>query len=134
MSERTIARKYIYEYVEFQYSEIKLGRKRISNVDSRNVYAVINSMPKESVGFRFFNVEENLSEGRCIISPPKNYSGWVYVDGKQLSLDEIKNIDGKKHIVEIMEMYGWYNVVVTRNGNIVPFHNNDTIISTIKRR
>ncbi len=132
--EKTIARKYVYNYVEFQYSELKHGRKRISNVDSRNVYAVINSMPKESVGFRFFNLEETFSNGRRIISQQKNYSGWIYVDGIILSLEKAKSTKDKKHLVEIMEMHEWDNVLITRNGNVVPFNQTDMVISTINRR
>ena len=79
MIEKTLTRKYVYNYIEFQYSELKHGRKRISNVDSRNVYAAINRMPKESVGFRFFDLEEIISDKKCVTSQLKNYSGWIYV-------------------------------------------------------
>ena len=72
----------------------------------------------------------NIAQTRA----PKNYSGWIYIDGVILSLEKAKSTKDKKYLVEIMEMHEWDNVLITRNGNVVPFNQTDIVISTINRR
>jgi hypothetical protein len=75
-------------------------------------------MPENAVAFRFFNTDEH-----------KEYSGWYYVGGTEMTLAEVKTAKPTEEmLIENMETNGWDRVVFTDEGKVFPLHEKDSVL------
>ena len=95
-------------YVEKSYRGLLFSEGSIKEVDERNPMKVENDGSIQ--GFRFFDIDYILDDGKTYASEKTNYSGWIYF-GKRYSLDDIKSIYGcdSNHDILIHNME-WNNI------------------------
>jgi len=114
-------------YIEWLYSGIITSETSAEKVKDRTMPT---KFPKSSFGFRFYErTEMKTEDGELLIGVPQNYSGWNYIGGEELTLEEVKNRHPEKTIlISNMECNSWDSVVLTRYGQAMPLGKYDVVL------
>lgn len=86
-------------------------------------------IPDGCTGFRFFDFEVTIKDGKREVSYAKNMSGWYYCNCEKITLDEARKIFGKNESLEkYMKEKGIEYLVKTKSRHHIPLRKEDTII------
>lgn len=85
--------------------------------------------PKNSFAFMFYDREEETVNGELLAGKNKNYSGTYYIDGRILTVEEVKKLYPEdKILIDNTTFNNIDKVIVTRLGNFQPYNDNDTVV------
>ncbi len=103
-------------YVEIFYPGEEFFYKTTEEeVDQRNSKLV--TIPKEAIGYRFFDRSEWSFKGQNFVGLKKNFSRMTYF-GKAYTLEEVEAYFPKcENLINNMKSQGYSRVVKTRAGN-----------------
>lgn len=100
----------------------------VKEVESRK----IESIPDNVYGFRFFDREETVVDGKKVHGKMENLSPWTYV-GKSFTMEEIaKQFPEEKILLQNMEINHWNRAVLSKFNNWVPLSEEDIVIPSIQ--
>lgn len=117
----------IKTYVEFFHSGVICSDSSFMEVDDRYPSSLI--LPKNTFGFRFFDIEEiTYSNGSIYKGNKHNYSSNYYY-GQKYSLEEVKRyFPDKKILIDNMELNNFKAVVKTKFEQFIPLRDGDIVL------
>jgi hypothetical protein len=123
------------KYIEFQCypNRFVISKAVETNEDIRKA---LRSMPEDAVGFRFFMSSEMRKDDYGRTAGNRIYnSGWFYIDGHVMTLDEIrKQMPNKRILIANIEDNAWQRVVFTRKNTVCPFWERDMVVENPLRQ
>lgn len=115
-------------YVQYQYPGLVIQEVSSKKIEARDPEKVAAKMPEGAIGFRFFDQTKIEVDKEALTGEPKNYSGWYYVDGKEMTLDEVKReMPERKILIRNMESNSYDRIVYIRD-QALPLRKDDKVI------
>jgi hypothetical protein len=114
-------------YIEWMHPGSFVSESTTEKVKNRDIP---NVFPKTAYAFRFFDMTEVVSnEGESLKGSARNHSGFYYIGGVSLTIEDVKRLHPDKRIlISNMENNNWNRIVMTRFNQAMPLNNDDTII------
>jgi hypothetical protein len=116
----------LYHYVQFFYPGViitEVSSKRVANRTDKI------EVPKNSFGYRFYDVEIQECNGEKLRGKDKNESHCYYV-GRAMTLADVKReMPNETILIDNMERNDFKRIVRTKYGQSIPMDDNDVIIS-----
>jgi len=120
-------------YVEFLYPGIVVGEYSSEPTETRDPKYI--TAPEGAVAFRFYDVEEVTIDGETLTGKNKDYSGWFYVVGRAMTLEDVRReMPSKKVLIGNMESNGMDRVVSFPNGITYELHPEDIVLELPSER
>jgi len=108
-------------YIEFLYQGIIVAETESKKVNSRKIE--LKKVPNDCEGYRFYDREEVIINGKLLIGEKEHYSGWRYPEAKILKPEDTDGILRRN-----MECNNWKAVIRTRKGSSYIMHKGDKVV------
>jgi len=123
------------EFMPTGTASVYVNRVEVEHRDPKKVFNIlaensVSSFPSmtSALRFRFYDVVES-KEGANTCGRSDNYSGWFYLGGREMSLEQVKDdMSYRKILIMIMEQRGNDRVVFTKNGGAYPLEREDVVL------
>lgn len=113
-------------FIEFLHPGFYFKEHSSQQVLDRNE---IVKLPENAFAYRYYDHETIEVNGKEFNGERSNVSNITYVDGKVLSIDDVKkSVPNNRILVTNMENHGVDYVVRTRTGNFQPLSEGDRVI------
>lgn len=112
-------------YVEFLFAGIMFTDTSAQEIKSRSTKFQI---PKTCFGYKFYDIEEVVSNGHKLKSGRLNETGVYYINARVLTLAQIRTLMPNSILQKNMENNGYKKVVKTRSGTYQPLEKGDQIV------
>ena len=118
------------KYVQFNMPGSFYPEECIVKVDSYTIDGV--QVPQYAYAYRFYSIEKKLVivDGETFkkTSGRLNETGWFYINGEVLTLDDIPDDDEHRILRFNMRSNGYKYIVRCNMGNYQPFNSDDAIV------
>lgn len=119
----------IRHYVEYVIPGSFFNEYSVREIKDRN--KKLEDIPNGTVGFRFYDCNEEVIDGKKMMGVRENISPMTYV-GRKYTLAEVKKkFPELTTLISNMKSNGWNRAVKTIKGNWQPLEKGDKVIANL---